>query len=86
MDDYSLGSLVESKNEWCSRLVTILTPCIIEGLKSIFDEAYKLCEEQEEEEKYLVTFPKFLAQIPKWNPSTIEEETKRISNVVLVDI
>ena len=79
MDDYSLGSLVESKNEWCSRLVTILTPCIIEGLKSIFDEAYKLCEEQEEDEKYLLTFQNFLAQLPKWNPSTIEEETKRIS-------
>ena len=53
MDDYSLVSLGDSKNEWCARLVNTLTPCVIEGLKSIFEEAWKLCVENDEEEKYL---------------------------------
>ena len=39
MDDYSLASLAESKNEWCARLVNALTPAVIEGLRSIFKEA-----------------------------------------------
>ena len=45
MDDFTVSSLHESKNEWASRLVTILTPLINEGLKSIFYEAIKLCRE-----------------------------------------
>ena len=41
MDDFNVSSLHESKNEWGSRLLTILTPHIVDGLKSIFDEAIK---------------------------------------------
>jgi len=78
MDDYSLISLVESKNEWCSRLLTVLTPCVIEGLKSIFDEAYNLCKENDELDKYLMTFQNFLSRIPKWNSSIIQDEQTRI--------
>ena len=81
MDDYSVSSLTESKNEWCARLVSILTPAIVEGLKSIFQEAVKLCQENDEFEKYLLTFQTFLSRVPKWNDSIIEEERKRISTV-----
>ena len=35
MDDFNINSLQESRNEWTSRLVTILLPCIFNGLKSI---------------------------------------------------
>ena len=52
MDDFSLNSLQESRNEYCSRLITILTPCIIDGVKSIFDESWKLCIENDEKAKY----------------------------------
>jgi hypothetical protein len=78
MDDYSIGSLQDSRNEWCARLINILYPLINEGLKSIFDDAYKLCEENDEEEKYLMTFQNFLTRIPKWSNNIIENETKRI--------
>ena len=78
MDDYSIGSLQDSRNEWCARLINILYPLVNEGLKSIFDDAYKLCEENEEEEKYLMTFQNFLARIPKWSNSIVDAETKRI--------
>jgi len=78
MDDYSVSSLQESRNEWCARLINILTPLVIEGFKSIFDESWKLCDENDELEKYLMTFQNFLARIPKWNSNIVEEETNRI--------
>jgi len=78
MDDFNVSSLHESKNEWGARLLTILTPLIIEGLKSIFEESYKLCRTNNEDEKYLMTFQNFISRIPKWNPSVIEQESKRI--------
>ena len=79
MDDFSTSTLHESKNEWSARLLTILTPLIIEGYQAIFDEAWKLCKENKEQDKYLMTFQNFISRIPKWNPSIIEQERKRIS-------
>ena len=78
MDDFNVSSLHESKNEWGARLLVILTPLIIEGFRSIFDEAYKMCKENREMEKYLMTFQNFITRIPKWNGNIIENETKRI--------
>jgi hypothetical protein len=78
MDDFNLSSLHESKNEWSARLVTILTPLIIDGYKSILDEAIKLCKENKENDKYLMTFQNFISRVPKWNPTIIETEKKRI--------
>jgi hypothetical protein len=78
MDDFNVSSLHESKNEWGARLLTILTPLIIEGFKSIFDESYKLCKENDETDKYLMTFQNFITRIPKWNATIIETERKRI--------
>ena len=78
MDDYNVNVLSEAKNEYSSRLVTILTPLMLEGVKSIFNEATKLCLDNDEEEKYLMTFQNFLSRVPKWNSTIIDEETKRI--------
>jgi hypothetical protein len=78
MDDFNVSSLHESKNEWGARLLTIFTPLIIEGFKSIFDESYKLCKENGETDKYLMTFQNFITRIPKWNATIIETEKKRI--------
>ena len=78
MDDFSISSLHESKNEWASRLITILTPLIIEGYKCIFDESLKLCKENNETDKYLMTFQNFISRVPRWNTSIIDQEKKRI--------
>lgn len=78
MDDFNVSSLHESKNEWGARLITILTPLIIDGYKSILDEAIKLCKENGEMDKYLMTFQNFISRIPKWNQTIIETERKRI--------
>lgn len=78
MDDFEISNLHESRNEWCNRLVSIFTPLISEGIKSIYNESWKLCLENEEANKYLMTFQNLLSRIPKWNNNIIEEERKRI--------
>ena len=78
MDDFNLKSLSASKNEWASRLINILSPCIIEGYKSILKESIHLCKNNNESEKYLMTFQNLISRIPKWNANIIEEEKTRI--------
>jgi hypothetical protein len=78
MDDFVLSNLQESRNEWCSRLVSIFTPLVIEGMRSIFNESWKLCIDNDEVGKYLMTFQNLISRVPKWNANIIEEERKRI--------
>jgi hypothetical protein len=78
MDDFVISNLHESRNEWCARLVSIFTPLVSEGIKSIFNESWKLCVDNDEVNKYLMTFQNLLSRIPKWNNTIIEEERKRI--------
>jgi len=78
MDDFVLSNLNESRNEWCSRLVSILSPRIIEGIRSIFNESWKVSIENKELDKYLMTFQNFLCRVPKWNSNIIDEERQRI--------
>lgn len=79
MDDFNLGNLNEARNEWSARLMNIVTPHIIEGFNTIYKEAYNLCLENEEDEKYLMTFQNFLTRIPKWNEEMITKEIERIT-------
>ena len=74
MDDYNTSMLSEAKNEYCVRLLNILTPLVIEGIKSILKEADQLCIQNDEESKYLMTFQNFLSRVPKWNNDIISEE------------
>jgi len=78
MDDFNISTLHESRNEWSARLISILTPLVIDGYRSILDESIKLCKENNEMEKYLMTFQNFISRVPKWNPTIIETERKRI--------
>ena len=81
MDDYNVNVLSEAKNEYSSRLLNILTPLIILGIKSIFNEAVDLCVDNNEEEKYLMTFQNFLSRVPKWNSTIIKEEVNRMKDL-----
>lgn len=78
MDDFTTSSLQESKNEWCARLINILTPLIVEGFQSIFQESWKLCHDNDELDKYLMTFQNLITRVPKWNTAIIDNECKRI--------
>jgi hypothetical protein len=78
MDDFVISNLQESRNEWCTRLVSIMSPLVIEGFRSIFNEAWKLCIDSDELNKYLMTFQELLVRIPKWNNEIISQERIRI--------
>jgi hypothetical protein len=78
MDDYTLSNIIDTKNELCAQLMYTLTPCFIEGLRSIFNEAYCVCVENDELSKYLMTFQNFLNNIPKWSSEIVENEKQRI--------
>jgi len=80
MDDFLIPTLNDSRNEWCERLTYILIPHINEGIKSIFNEAFKMCIENNEPVKYLMTFQNLLSKIPQWNSVIIQEEVQRIIN------
>lgn len=78
MDDFNVNSLHEARNEWSARLVNILTPLVIDGYRSILDEAVQLCKGNNEYSKYLLVFQNFLSRVPKWNPTIVETERKRV--------
>lgn len=78
MDDYSLESLNESKNEWCARLLNVLTPHFISGVQSIYKESVSTCRVNKEMDKYLLTFQNYLSRIPHWNNTIIVNERERI--------
>ena len=74
MDDFNVSGLSESRNEYSAMLVSRLTPQVITGINSIFNEAVELCQQNDEEEKYLMTFQNFLGRVPKWNLDFVDTE------------
>ena len=67
MDDFVQSNLYVARDEWSARLVTILTPLVIEGIRSIYKEAWNLCVTNSEQNKYLLCFQNMLCSIPKWS-------------------
>lgn len=80
MDDFQLSTLNDSRSEYSSILISKITPCIVQGIYSIYKEAVRLCEENDETEKYLMTFQNFLGRVTKWSSEIIDKETERIVN------
>ena len=78
MDDFIPSNLNHARDEWCCRLISILSPLVIDGLTSIFKESYQMCVDNKEISKYLMTFQNLLIRVPKWNSVIVEEECKRI--------
>ena len=78
MEDNTSNLLSDSKNEWSILLMNYITPHIMEGFRSIFNESVTLCQTNEEPEKYLMTFQNLLTRIPKWNQQLIDTEKERI--------
>lgn len=78
MDDFNLTTLTESRNEYSALFVSRLTPCIAQGITSIFNEACELCIKNDEDEKYLMTFQNLLGRVTRWNSEIIQNETERI--------
>lgn len=78
MDDFNPVTLRQSKCEWAARLCNLLVPRMAEGFQSILDEAIRICKENKEPNKYLMTFQNLVHRVPKWNAQIIEKEKQRI--------
>ena len=78
MDDFVIGNLQESRNDFCSRLINILTPHIHSGLKSIFEEA-----PEEHYNAYLLQILKFLytGEVVEEMADVIELYGREITNL-----
>lgn len=70
-----INFFVETKTEYTTQLVNILTPLIFEGIQSIYTESLKVSNEAN---NVLKVFQSFLKRIPKWNPEMIKQESDRI--------
>ncbi len=78
MDDYLSNVLSDSKNEWSILFMNYISPHIIDGFRSIFNEAVALCDKNDEMDKYLMTFQNLLTRIRDWNQQIVEKERERI--------
>lgn len=78
MDDFTIANLSDSRNEYSTLLINKIMPCVLQGFFSIFNEAKQLCINNDEDDKYLMTFQNLLVRIPKWSQEMIEKETARI--------
>ena len=72
-----INFFVETKYEYTTQLVNVLTPLIYEGVQSIYTEALKVSTGAD---NVLKVFQSFLRRIPKWNTELIKQESDRIMN------
>ena len=72
-----INFFVETKSEYTTQLVNVLTPIIFEGVQSIYTEALKLSNDAN---NVLKVFQSFLKRIPKWNKEILKKESDGIMN------
>jgi hypothetical protein len=73
MDEYNLDILSSSKDEFTARIITLLTPEIINNMDEIFKQSQDLSKT-----KNLAVFQKCLTDIPKWSPENLTVECDKL--------
>tara|TARA_Y100000389_G_scaffold123807_1_gene121152 strand:- start:2717 stop:3730 length:1014 start_codon:yes stop_codon:yes gene_type:complete len=63
-----------AKEEYTAQLTRILSPLILQGIESIYEDAKELSNEQ----NLMRQFQELLKEVPKWNNNMIKEECQRI--------
>jgi hypothetical protein len=69
-----MNFLIETKQEYTIHLVNSINSLVYDGLQNIYEEAKKNAKNNDE----LKLFQILLSNVPKWNPSIIENEHQRI--------
>jgi hypothetical protein len=69
-----MNFLIETKQEYTIHLVNSIYSLVYDGLQNIYEEAKKNTKNNDE----LKIFQILLSNVPKWNPSIIENEYQRI--------
>ena len=85
MEDGNVAVLVDAKEEYTKQLVSILKPCIYQGVKSIYIDAKDICHQDNTPDNVLMVFQDLLSRIPKWSQDIITKEYDRISSVSKCD-
>jgi len=70
----NISVLVAARNEYIDQLKCIIVPLLLQGFNSIYQDAIKLSEDK----KVIYKFQELLKQIPQWNQTILQEESKRI--------
>lgn len=76
----SVTVLVDAKREYTKQLIQAIRPYLLNGVLSIYDEAFNVCQENKEADLTMLTFQELLQEVPKWNNVMITDETERIIN------
>ena len=82
MEELSVNVLVDAKTEYTKQLTNLISPLILEGFLSIYDESLEIkssdLDPKYQEYSNLQIFQELLKKIPKWNQDIIDTETDRI--------
>uniref|UniRef100_A0A6C0HLR5 Uncharacterized protein n=1 Tax=viral metagenome TaxID=1070528 RepID=A0A6C0HLR5_9ZZZZ len=78
MEEGSVTVLVDAKEEYTKQLISILRPCIYQGIKSIYLDAKDIANQENSIENVLMIFQDQLSRIPKWSQEIINKEYQRI--------
>ena len=70
----NISVLVAARDEYIEQLKCILIPLLTQGFNSIYQDALKISEDK----KTIDKFQELLKQIPQWNQTILQEESKRI--------
>jgi len=85
MEEGNVTVLVDAKEEYTKQLVSILKPCIYQGIQSIYMDAKDICHQDNNPDNVLIIFQDLLSRIPKWSQDIITKEFDRIASVSKCD-
>ena len=85
MEEGSIAVLVDAKEEYTKQFISVLKPCIYQGVKSIYLDAKDICNQDNTPEKVLMVFQDLLSRIPKWSQDIINKEFERIVSISKCD-
>jgi len=70
----NISVLVAARDEYIEQLKCIIVPLLIQGFNSIYEDAINLSKNK----RTIYKFQELLKQIPQWNQTILQEESKRI--------
>ena len=70
----NISVLVAARDEYIEQLKCIIVPLLIQGFNSIYTDALRISGGK----KTIYKFQELLKEIPHWNQTILQEESKRI--------
>ena len=70
----NIDVLVAARDEYIEQLKCIIVPLLIQGFNSIYADSIKISENK----RVIYKFQELLKEIPNWNQTILQEESKRI--------